>query len=973
VERLGLGQRGVERRGLERLGLGRHRVERHGLERHGLVGRRLEQLGVELTRARRGGQAMRVPRVTSAVVAASVAGGALTLLATVWRQPALVHVDQSQWIVASAVGALALGSWVWPVVVYRGGQFAAFNMDEVFFVILALLVPPLVTLGTFAVATVLAQAARRRPLVKSAFNVGQVLIAVGLGLVVSRGIAAPSDPLSAGQVAAIVLGVGVYFVINTFLVASVVVSMGASWREFTDDLPVQVTHAGAGALAGALLALAIQAHLWAVALAIPGLVVERRLISARFAAQYDHARMKGLYEVTLEANRGLRQQAVLETILGSVRRLLRSPEAALSAAGPGDGQLAAPMTVAGARQWLVASGRRRQDRFDDADRGLLRALAAVGSAALSNAELYQQVHAERERLSSITLNIGEGVCAIAADGRLTFVNRAAADMIELPSLSITTDVVRDSSLMAPDFLLAPAREAMRTGHTIREDDARFRSKDGGTIPVVYTASTVMSDGVTSGAVIAFRDITERKAFEDELHQHAFYDSLTGLANRRLLVERLDQALRRSALDRKTHALIFVDVDRFKSINDSLGHVTGDEFLVVIAARMKTVVRSHDLLARFGGDEFVVLLEDVAGADVAVTAARRICAAVEQTMVLSDGHEVVASVSAGIALTEPGKSADDVLRNADVAMYDAKAKGGGGIYRVFDQASMGSRSSKRLQIEADLRKGLERDELEVYYQPFYSLDEQHVVGAEALVRWRHPTDGLISPMRFIPIAEETGLIQPLGRYVLDKACRQAQETRQRLGVDLPISVNLSPRQFQESGLLAQVAAALEASGLPSELLIFEITESMVMEDLCGAREVMKRLNRLGVRLAIDDFGTGHSSLAYLRQFPVHEVKIDRTFVQGVAENSVDLAIVRAVIDLADAMGISSVAEGVETKDQLAGLRTLRCQVGQGFYFSHPLRAEDFDELLTRQFARTARPGRGGESLTATASTSTSWPA
>ena len=915
---------------------------------------------------------MKLPRVTQALVTASAAGGAFALFVAIWRRPAPVHIGLGQWAVAATIGVLFLGSWVWPVVVFRGGESETFNMDEGFFVILALLEPPLVTLVTLALAGAVAQAVRRRPLIKSVFNSGQVLIAAGLGLSVSRAVAAPSGSLTVGEIAATLLGVAVCFSVSVLLVDSVLVSMGTSWREFTGDLPIQILLAGAGVLVSVVLALAIQAHFWAVALAIPVVILQRRLISARYTALYDRARMEGLYEVALKANRGLRQEAVLDTILVSVRRLLRSPEATLVAADPGAGQMAAPMTVAGQQQWLVASGRRRDEPFDGADRGLLWALAAVGSGALTNAELYQQVRLERERLSSITLNIGEGVCAIDAAGKLTFVNRAAADMIELPSLSITIDdPVSVGALAAPSFLLASAREAMRTGRTIREDDARFRGRDGGAIPVAYTASAVMSDGVASGAVIAFRDITERKAFEDELHQHAFYDGLTSLANRRLLVERLENALRRSALDRKTHALIFVDVDRFKSINDSLGHVTGDEFLVAIGARMKGVVRSRDLLARFGGDEFVVLLEDVAGEHEAVTAARRICAVVEQPMVLPDGYELVASVSVGIALTEPGKTADDVLRNADVAMYDAKAKGGGGIYRVFDQAAMGTRSSERLQIEADLRKGLERDELEVHYQPFYSLDEQRIVGAEALVRWRHPTNGLISPIRFIPMAEETGLILPLGRYVLDKACRQVRSIRDRLGLDLPISVNLSPRQFADSGLLSQVAAALDATGLPSELLIFEITETMVMEDLAGAREVMKKLNRLGVRLAIDDFGTGHSSLAYLKQFPVHEVKVDRTFVQGVASSPVDSAIVRAVIDLAHAMNIVAVAEGVETKDQVARLQMLGCHVGQGFYFSQPLRGQEFDGLLTHHFGRAAGPtgpmliGKGVNTPTITA--------
>jgi diguanylate cyclase (GGDEF)-like protein/PAS domain S-box-containing protein len=901
------------------------------------------------------GPAPALPRVTKILVAASVTGGAAALSLAGWRYSGHAQFDRNQWIVAIAVGVLMLGSWVWPVVVFRGGESETFHLDEGFFVILALLVSPLLTLGTFALATSLAQAIRRRPPVKSAFNVGQVLIAAALGVAASRVLAAPAHSFTLAELAAVMLGAAIYFVVNTLLVNSVMVSMGTAWREFAGDLPIQASFAGAGALVGAVVALAVRADIWAIALAAVGLVLERQLIGARFAVLHDRARIQGLYEVTLEANSALRQQAVLETILGAVRRLLRSPQAALTAAAPGPGQLAASMTVSGQQQWLVASGRRRGEPFDDADRSLLGALAAVGNGALSNAELYQQVRLERERLASITLNIGEGVCAIDAAGKLTFINPAAADMIELPAPGGSIDEqVKTGSLEAPDFLLVPARKAMRTGCTIREDDARFRGGNGTVIPVAYTASAVMTDGAPSGAVITFRDITERKAFEDELHHHAFYDSLTGLANRRLLVERLDQALRRSALDRKTHALIFVDVDRFKSINDSLGHVTGDEFLVAIGERMKCVVRTHDLLARFGGDEFVVLLEDVAGAEEAVIAARRICAAVEQPMVLPDGYEMVATVSVGIALTEPGKTADDVLRNADVAMYDAKAKGGGGVYKVFDQVAMGTRSSERLQIEADLRKGLERDELEVHYQPFYSLDGRQIVGAEALVRWRHPVNGVLSPGRFIPIAEETGLILPLGRYVLEQACAEIRSVRDRLHVDFPISVNLSPRQFQENGLLSQVAAALDATGLPSEALIFEITETMVMQDLAGASEVMKKLNRLGVRLAIDDFGTGHASLAYLKQFPVHEVKVDSAFVKEVAESRVDSAIVGAVIDLANAIGIAAVAEGVETADQVTGLQGLGCQVAQGFFFSPPLRAKEFDKLLNRHFGGAAEP-------------------
>jgi diguanylate cyclase (GGDEF)-like protein len=886
-----------------------------------------------------------MPPVTRLIVAGSVAGGAVTLFIAWQRQPGHLAASPSQWLIAVTIGALLLVSWVWPIVVYRSGESETLHTDEGFFVILALLTQPLLVLATLALASAVAQAARGRPLVKSAFNVGQLLIAAGLGLAADRWTAVPNGRVSAGEVAAVALGASVYFVVNALLVDGLLVSLGTGWREFLGDLPVQLLLAEAGTLIGVIVALAIRAHLWALALAIPAIILQRRLISARYAALYDRAKITGLYETALEANRGLRQQAVLDTITDAVRRLMRSPGAALTAAEPAPGELAVPVTVDGQDHWLVASGRRRDEPFDDSDRGLLQALAAVGDSALRNAKLFEQVRREREMLASITLNIGEGVCAIDARGQLTFANPAAAELIAIPP----ADPATGTAGPAPAFLLEPAMQAMRDGGTIRVHDACFAGRSGDDLPVAYTASAVLRDAIPSGAVIAFRDITERKAFENELHYHACYDSLTGLANRRLLVERLDQALQRTVDDGKVRALVFVDVDRFKSVNDSLGHVTGDEFLAAIAARMRGLLPDGDLLARFGGDEFVVLMEDVAGAQDALAIAQRLCAAVARPLSLSDGYETVTSVSVGVALTDPGKTADDMLRDADVAMYEAKAKGGG-CCKLFDRVSMGTRSPERLRIEADLRRGLERDELEVHYQPFYSLAEHRLVGAEALVRWRHPVRGLLGPSAFVPMAEETGLILPLGRFVLGKVCRQLRSIRDNQNVDLPISVNLSPRQFAESDLLSEVAGALDAACLPSELLKFEITETMVMEDLLNAREIMRKLSRLGVRLAIDDFGTGHSSLAYLKQFPVQEVKVDRSFIQGVADSTVDSAIVRAVIDLANALGISTIAEGVESAEQVAELRALGCQVGQGFFFCRPLEAGDFDALLTAHFSQ-----------------------
>ncbi|HLH47248.1 MAG TPA: EAL domain-containing protein, partial [Acidimicrobiales bacterium] len=879
------------------------------------------------------------------VVTVAVAGGLATLAVTGTEAGRLAHMTLVQWAAVGLAAVPTALAWFAPPVLHRGEESEAFHLDEAPFLLLCLLVPAVATVACFAVISIAMQALKRRPITKSVFNVGQQLAAVGAGLAVSRIVAPLDRPLTAAGIGAALAGVAVFFVVNSTLVTAVLVALGSSLRDCVlGGIRIRLTLSAAGLTLGLMLGVAVAAYPWTVVLVAPSLLALSMLVKAQFRAEHDRERVQGLFEVALDANSGLHAGSVLDTLVEASARLLSCERVTLVDTPPQSDDMAAMVLVDGKRRWLVAEERRPGRPFEESDRALLRALAAVAQGALTNAALYRQVGFERSRLSSITLSIGEGVCAVDAQGRLTFVNSAAASMVALPMLSVDVgDSLDGSHLLVPDFLLAPTREAMETGRVVRADDASFLARDGGTLPVAYTASALKQDGRVAGAVIAFRDITERKALEEEMLHHALYDSLTGLANRRMLVERLEQALKRSEGGDNRHALVFVDVDRFKGINDSLGHGIGDDLLKAIAARMRASVRSHDLLARFGGDEFVVLLEDVGGLDEAVGAAHRICSAVgEEPVTLTGGYEVVPTVSVGIALTEPGETADDVLRAADVAMYRAKERGG--TYQVFDKATMGSRSAAHIDLEAALRRGIERDELRVFFQPVVSLQDMRIVGAEALVRWQHPTEGLLPPDRFIPMAEETGLILPVGAYVLERACRQVRSIRERLSVDIPVSVNLSPRQFQSRTLLSDVASALDGAGLPSELVSFEITETMVMDDLAGAREVMKKLSRLGVRLIIDDFGMGHSSLGYLKQFPVHGVKVDRTFVRGVASDPVDTAIVRAVVDLADAMGISSVAEGVETVEQLAGLQMLGCRLAQGYHFARPVPAEGFVDLL-----------------------------
>jgi len=425
------------------------------------------------------------------------------------------------------------------------------------------------------------------------------------------------------------------------------------------------------------------------------------------------------------------------------------------------------------------------------------------------------------------------------------------------------------------------------------------------------------------------DITARKRDAERLDHQAHHDPLTHLPNRVRFDELLEEALRRTP----DVAVIFADLDDFKVINDSLGHTAGDELLVAVAARLGAELRPDDLLARFGGDEFVVLLEGIDDADDARRTANRLAAALEEPFVLA-GHQRFLTASFGIAYGHGG--GEDLLRDADAAMYHAKAQGKGRL-AVFD-ASLRRRALERLEIEAGLRAALAHDELELHYQAEVRLADGSLYGTEALLRWNHPEHGLVSPARFIPIAEQSGLIVPIGEWVLNTACRQAARWRAAGHDDFVMAVNLSPRQLSSPQLARVVDDAIRLSGIPASALCLEITESAIMEDPEAAQKTLATLKALGVRLAIDDFGVGYSSLAKLKYLlPVDVIKIDKSFVDGITERGDDRAITAAIISLAHELGAIAIAEGVEDSAQADALRALDCHVAQGYHFAKPLPA------------------------------------
>ncbi|GAA3914536.1 putative bifunctional diguanylate cyclase/phosphodiesterase [Actinoplanes auranticolor] len=466
-----------------------------------------------------------------------------------------------------------------------------------------------------------------------------------------------------------------------------------------------------------------------------------------------------------------------------------------------------------------------------------------------------------------------------------------------------------------------------------------------------TVTNLLGDPNVGGLVLNTRDISERKELQEQLVHEAYHDALTQLANRALFRERVAEALEQRGEDDDV-TVLFLDLDGFKEVNDSLGHLAGDQLLVRVAERLTSSVREGDVVARFGGDEFAVLIRSALSLGEAEVVAQRIVDELHEPFRVGDrdlhvrgsiGLAAYAALGGGAAGADDADDAEQLMRNADLAMYKAKGTGGSG-FASYDPRMLAG-LVERLELEADLRLALERGELRLHYQPTIDMADSRVIGFEALVRWQHPTRGLINPLDFIPIAEATGLIVPLGRWVLQEACRQAMEWSARDGRrPVKMAVNVSVRQFDRSDLPAVVREVLTETGMPADQLCLEMTESVLMTDTEENLAQLVRLKALGVTLAIDDFGTGYSSLAYLRRFPVDMLKIDRSFVERLGEQADDAALAGTIVQLGQSLGMSTVAEGIEEYGQLAALREMGCTFAQGFYFSRPVPAGEAGRLL-----------------------------
>ncbi|HYT38298.1 MAG TPA: EAL domain-containing protein, partial [Acidimicrobiia bacterium] len=584
---------------------------------------------------------------------------------------------------------------------------------------------------------------------------------------------------------------------------------------------------------------------------------------------------------------------------------------------------------------LYVTHRRVGDLFGDLEIQLAEFIATLAGAAL------EHVAGSEARFRSLAQNSSDVITIVDEGGRVTYQSISVTRVFGYQPPEVVGRELRSwlhSENAAP--LLALLDAPPGPGETAPLVTTRMRHRDGSWRDVETAVTNMLDDPGAHGLVLTSRDVSERVALESELRARAWHDPLTGLANRALFTDRVDNALARRAREHLPLAVAFLDLDDFKSINDTLGHTAGDLLLRGIGERLLESVRPGDTVARFGGDEFALLFENADAATAEVIAGRIIAALLPPFLILDE--EVHARASIGLALADGTETVDDLLGGADTAMYVAKSRGKS-RYEVFE-SRMRDVAVERSGLRTDLEWALQREELAIHYQPLVVVATGAVRGFEALLRWEHPKRGLLAPREFIDLAEESGLIVSIGSWVLRRACGQAEAWRRALGRDFTMSVNVSARQLQDPGLVGEIATALQESGLDPGALVLEITESATVEDTEGIITRLGELKALGVGLAIDDFGTGYSSLSYLRRFPVDKLKIDRSFVAGVATNAEDRAITASVIDLGHALGIRVVAEGVETMDQLENLAEMGCDLAQGYNWLRPADGDQVSDWL-----------------------------
>ena len=559
--------------------------------------------------------------------------------------------------------------------------------------------------------------------------------------------------------------------------------------------------------------------------------------------------------------------------------------------------------------------------------------------------------AAEERYEAVVASLSEGIVLFDESGNISAHNKAAGrilgERLETGSghqifTGASIAIKADGHPLSADMF--PHSRTLTTGES--EDDVVIGVTDGsGKRQWLSLSSRLLSGAgqVDSPMVVcSFTDVTDRKAAEAQLHWLAYHDSLTGLGNRSLFNDELERELLYSMQRETNLAVLFIDLDRFKLVNDSFGHASGDEVLLALAQRFKSAVRGGDVISRFSGDEFVVLCRNVRDVSVAVSLATEYSRLLAEPVQLSTGRNVVVTSSVGVSFVMRGRqTAQDILQQADTAMFQAKNKGRSRV-EVFDE-SLRAKSVARLEIYDDLRHSIDHNEMAVHYQPIASVHDDRIVAMEALVRWNHPSRGLLGPMEFIPFAEETDLIFSLGRWVLREACQTMAKWRKELqgAEDAYITVNLSAHQLSDTELLDTIASALADSGLPPEALVMEVTESMLMSDTSASIAILGGIHEMGVGLAIDDFGTGYSSLAQLKRFPVKILKIDKSFVDGLGTFENDEAIVAAIVQLSKALGLVVLAEGVETPTQLRRVTELGCDLYQGYLMSRPTQADHVD--------------------------------